>query len=156
MIDVYHETVGRNCVLELGITPMGNGLLPDSQVARSKELGDFIKSCYGNPIEPVTSTTDESGVYHMVFDPPAAIDRIVLMEDQTQGQVIRSYQVEAKVFDAQNDSSDVPWTPLSRGSSIGHKKIDLFGRVRRVSEVKVNSTHVDTPKWRSVSTYLCN
>ena len=156
MIDVYHKTVGRNCILELGITPKGNGLLPDSQVARSKELGDFIRYCYGNPVYKVSNATDGCGTHFMHFDPPASIDRIVLMEDQTKGQVIRSYQVHAKIVDGQTAVVDLPWILVSNGTSIGHKKIDIFREAINVAEIKVNSTHVDTPRWRSVLAYLCS
>lgn len=156
MIDVYHATVGRNCILELGITPKGSGLLPDSQVARSKELGNFISSCYGNPIRKVTNATDGCGAHFMNFEPPTSIDRIVLMEDQTNGQVVRSYQVHAKIVDGQTAVANLPWILVSNGTSIGHKKIDIFGKAINVAEVKVNSTHVDTPRWRSVSAYHCS
>jgi hypothetical protein len=38
LIDVYHQIVGRNCVLMFDLTP--------------DRSGDFIRSCYGNRIIP--------------------------------------------------------------------------------------------------------
>lgn len=155
MIDVYHKTVGRNCVLELDLAPDRSGLIPSNQVARYKELGDFIKSCYGNPIAHKVSQND-NGVYSFTFKKATPIDRIVLMEDQTNGQVIRSYQVYAKIADSQTSNARLPYTLISNGTSVGHKKIDLFNETMSVTEVLVNSTYVDTPKWRSVSVHLCD
>lgn len=154
MIEVYHKTVGRNCVLELDLAPDRSGLVPSDQVARYKELGHFIKSCYGNPITHEVSR-DDKGVYSFSFKEPISIDRIVLMEDQTDGQVIRSYQVYAKIADSRTTSEHVPYTLVSNGTSVGHKKIDLFNETIYVTEVLVNSTYVDTPRWRSVSVHQC-
>jgi hypothetical protein len=94
----------------------------------------------------------------MTFDYPTSVDRIQLMEDQTNGQVIRSYAVYAKVVDigGVNGTLNVPWTLVSNGTSVGHKKIDIFDAPVSVTEILVNSTYVDVPKWRSVSVHLCD
>ena len=160
MIDVYHKTVGRNCLLELDLTPDRSGLIPARYAARYKQLGDFISSCYGRPVAgQITHASNEGAVYAMSFDYPTSIDRIVLMEDQSNGQVIRAYEVHAKVVDAEdaNGTLNVAWTLVSQGTSVGHKKIDLFKQAATVTEVRVNGTkYVDTPKWRSVSVHLCD
>lgn len=160
MIDVYHTTVGRNCIFELDLAPDRSGLIPARHAARYKQLGDFISSCYDKPIAPKDTKPEhgEASTYSLRFEVPTAIDRIVLMEDQTNGQVIRSYQVHAKIVDAQeaNGTLNVPWTLVSNGTSVGHKKIDLFDKAFTVTEVLVNSTYVDIPKWRSVSVHLCD
>ena len=145
MIGVYHTTVGRNCMLELDLAPDPRGLIPDAHAARYKELGDFINSCYGRPIAHKIGCV-KGGKYEMRFDEPTTVDRVVLMEDQTNGQVIRSYGVYGKVAGE--------WMLLSNGTSVGHKKIDLFKEVK-VTEVMVNSTFVDEPRWRSVSVHHC-
>ena len=82
MIDVYHWTVGRNCILELDLTPDRSGLIPASYAARYKQLGDFISSCYSNPVAAKTTHSSvDKGVYTLKFDYPTSIDRIVMMED---------------------------------------------------------------------------
>ena len=45
---------------------------------------------------------------------------------------------------------------MSNGTSVGHKKIDLFAEAVTVKEVMISTTFVDTPKWRSVSVHLCD
>ncbi|KAH8760563.1 alpha-L-fucosidase [Diaporthe sp. PMI_573] len=157
MIDVYHQTVGHNCILELDLAPDRSGLVPARHAARYKELGDFIQSCYGSPLEATNSTT-EAGVV-LSFEHPTSIDRIAIMEDQAEGQVIRAYEVYAKIVDAEemNGTLDVPWSLVSNGSSIGHKRIDLFDNAITVTGITVNATkYVDEPKWRSVNVYLCD
>lgn len=163
---MYHRTVGRNCLLELDLTPDRNGLIPPSYAERYKELGDFIKSCYGNPkYSSHEEMGEEEGVYRLLFDEPTKIDRIVLMEDQAQGQVIRSYGVYGRVVKNDDDGEkgtgsgggeEAPFSKLSNGTSIGHKKIDLFDGPVAVTEVMVNTTFVDTPRWRSVTVHLCD
>ena len=160
MIDVYHKTVGRNYILELDLSPDRSGLIPARYAARYKQLGDFIRSCYGSPIRHVTTYNDGGeGVYAMSFDYPTSIDRIVLIKDQTNGQVIRAYDVHARIVDAKGRKGtlDVPLTLFSNGTSVGHKKIDLFEKAVTVTEVVVTATeYVDVPKWRSIEVYLCD
>ena len=164
LIDVYHHSVGRNCILELNLSPAGDGLVPADHLALYEGLGGFIEQCYGQAVgedHASHEASDEDGSYSIVFDEPQSIDRVVLMEDQTEGQVIRSYEVQGKVAgEAEGWNATAPdadsWTLLSKGTSIGHKKIDLFDQVVKVSEVRVTTTFADTPKWRSVSVHLCD
>lgn len=163
LIDVYHTTVGRNCVLELNLTPGGDGLVPDDHVELYEQLGGFISSCYGESVDEGATheANDEDGSYSIRFESPQEIDRVVLMEDQTEGQVIRSYEVHGKGSGSgEGLNATAPdassWTLLSEGTSVGHKKIDLFDGAVSVSEVKVSTTFADTPKWQSVSVHLCD
>lgn len=152
MKQVYHTSVGRNCFLELDLAPDTRGIIPDDHAARYKELGDFIRSCYGNAVQPGSTYSDnQTGGFSMKWEEPAAVDRISLMEDQTNGQVIRSYHVYGKT-----EGGNGEWTLLSNGTSVGHKKIDIFGKAVLVTEIKVNSTYVDTPKWRSITLHKCD
>lgn len=147
MVDVYHNTVGRNCILALDLAPDRSGLIPAAHAARYKELGDFIRSCYGESLTP-NSWSSANGHYQMHFGRPTVADRVVLMEDQSNGQVIRNYTVSGRGLDGK-------WTVLSHGTSIGHKKIDMFSPVT-VTQIKVDAKGVDTPRWRSVSAHLCD
>lgn len=162
MIEVYHQTVGRNCLLELDLAPDRSGLVPAAHAARYKALGDFVRACYGpgSAVGGTAANTTTTGVsVALAFEVPTAVDRVVIMEDQTQGQVIRAYEVWARVVDAggANGTLNVPLKLVSRGSSVGHKRIDLFAAPILVTEVVVNATKfVDTPAWRSVTVHLCD
>jgi hypothetical protein len=147
---------------ELDLSPDRNGLIPARYAARYKQLGDFIRSCYGTSIIPSSIINGTlPGVYILNFDYPVTIDRISLMEDQTNGQVIRSYYVAGKVVDADADNGGIgpgssDWIPLSKGTSIGHKKIDIFSTPVTVTSVKVSTTYVDIPIFRSITFHLCD
>ena len=53
-------------------------------------------------------------------DAGATIDRVRMEEDQTAGQLIASYTVEAMVAGA--------WQPFSQGITVGAKRIDVRAR----------------------------
>lgn len=160
LIEVYHRSVGRNCVLELDLSPDRSGLIRADHAARYKQLGNFVQSCYSTPVNGAVSRSSNDGIsFSLIFDHPTTIDRISLMENQEAGQVIRAYQVWAKIVDATraNGTLSIPWAAITNGTSVGHKKIDIFGKPITVMEVLVNATKfVDTPKWRSVNVYLCD
>merc|ERR1712039_367721 len=52
---------------------------------------------------------------------PVTTDRLMIQEDQSQGQRIRSYTVEAQI--------DGSWKQLSSGKSVGNKRIDHFDTI---------------------------
>jgi len=150
LINIYHQTVGHNCFLELGLSPDRDGLVPPDHARAYKELGSYIKNCYGSRISPAKTAFDSNGRVYLTFEEVVLIDRVVLMEDQSDGQVVRSYTVHGRMSRAEE------WRVLSKGTSVGHKKIDLFGEDVAVLEIMVNSTYVDTPKWRDVSVFRCD
>ena len=43
LVDVYFSSVGRGCVLNLGIAPNNEGLVGADDVRRLREFGDYIK-----------------------------------------------------------------------------------------------------------------
>eukprot|EP00696_Hemimastix_kukwesjijk_P013511 gnl/Hemi2/2691_TR946_c0_g1_i1.p1 gnl/Hemi2/2691_TR946_c0_g1~~gnl/Hemi2/2691_TR946_c0_g1_i1.p1 ORF type:complete len:464 (-),score=186.79 gnl/Hemi2/2691_TR946_c0_g1_i1:114-1481(-) len=157
MITVYHQTVGRNCMLMLDLAPDRNGLIPPDHQQRYKELGDFIRSCYGASIN---ATSGQSTVVELDFATPASVDRVVIQEDQTNGQVVRGYIVEAVVLENVTSApkADV-WVQVSSGSSVGNKKIDLFAAPVLASKLRltVNKTspNAPTPSIKNFSAHLC-
>ena len=120
---VYHATVGRNAFLMMDFAPNQDGRIADDQAARYKEFGDWVRSCYGaapiSQIGPVTATLGQPVVLQLPGK-AAAINRVVLQEDQSGGQAILKYLVEA------NDGEAGAFRQVSSGTSIGNKKIDLF------------------------------
>ena len=141
----------------LDLTPDRTGLIPPAYAQRYKELGDFIRSCYGNPTQPSEyHVSKDSFVHTLEFNgAPATVDRSVIREDQTNGQVIRGYTVEVQL---NNSTSTVQWLTVAQGTSIGNKKIDLWkSGPLLVNAVRFNVTStVDTPVLHSFNVYLCN
>lgn len=139
----------------LDLTPDRAGVIPRDYAQRYKELGDFIRSCYGHSIEPAfRNTSADSRVYIQVFDSPVRMDRSVLREDQTRGQVIRAYVVHALVITSKDQNE---WIAVANGTSIGNKKIDLWENgAQLVQAVRLNITAtVDTPVLKSFTVHLC-
>lgn len=155
LIDVYHRSVGHNCQLMLDLTPDRTGLIPSEYALRYKELGDFIRSCYGTSVEPVFRNSSADGRIHiLVFDSPVTIDRSVVQEDQTLGQVIRAYTIDVLLADSSNKNG---WENVAGGTSIGNKKIDLWkAGLQMVSAVRLNIAEaVDTPILKGFTVHLC-
>jgi alpha-L-fucosidase len=157
MIQVYHQTVGRNCILMLDLTPDRTGLIPSAYAIRYKELGDFIRSCYGTSVLPTQRLTlQDSTVHIQLFDSsPATVDRSVVQEDQTNGQVIRSYNVDVQLA---NSTDPNQWITVANGTSVGNKKIDIWQTgPLLISAVRLNITKaVDTPVVKAFAVHLCN
>jgi alpha-L-fucosidase len=157
MIQVYHETVGRNCMFMLDLAPDRTGLIPTTHASRYKELGDFIRSCYGTSASPNKRfISDESNIHIQLFDStPVTVDRSVIQEDQTHGQVIRAYTVDVQLV---NGTDTNQWITVAQGTSIGNKKIDIWKvGPQLVSAVRLNITKsVDTPVIKAFTVHLCN
>ena len=155
LIDVYHLSVGRNCMLMLDLTPDRTGLIPPAYALRYKELGDFIRSCYGTSVVPTFRNSSADGRLHIqVFDSPVSVDRSVIQEDQTLGQVIRAYTIDIMLADSFNNGQ---WKQIASGTSVGHKKIDLWNSgLQSVTAVRLNITQtVDVPVLKTFTVHLC-
>jgi len=152
LIDVYHTTVGRNCMLMLDLTPDRTGLIPAPYVARYKQLGDFIRSCYGSPPQGGISVDNAAGQeFFLNFTIPTPVDRVVIQENQKYGQSIRKYFVMSKF-----DSSSDQWEVVSNGTSVGNKKIDIFSDPIMASSIrlKIVQSVGETTIYRFAA-YLC-
>jgi alpha-L-fucosidase len=97
---LYHQSVGRSCRLELNFAPMPNGSMASNFVTRLAEFGGWIKACYGvdaavpgtkQPVG-VVDGADAGGLTVKVTLSGSA-DRVVLMEDLSHGQRIRSFNM---------------------------------------------------------------
>ena len=118
LLETYHKTVGRGAQLVLGLAPDKRGLLPESDVARLKELGDEVRRLYGQDSDGPEESWMSTAPLEIRTAQPSTFDRAVLMERLDAGQRVERYAIEAW------DGSK--WNRLSAGTTIGHKKIDIF------------------------------
>ena len=129
LIFTYHSTVGHNTNLELDFAIDRDGLVAPSHAAMYARLGNWIRGCYapGNILASGTTGTRSDGeganpkatASVTVELPPARVfDRVVLQEDQSDGQRVRSWVVDWQ-------SGNGPWTVFAQGASIGNKRISL-------------------------------
>ena len=112
LVDVYHHSVGSNGGLLMNLTPDMSGKVPDEHRARLKAAGDFVEKCYGTA---VASTSGQGS--QLKLEPLAAsVDRIMLEEDQAQGERITAYTLLNAATGA----------TLGNGTAVGHKRIQLL------------------------------
>ena len=143
LIDIYEKSVGGNATLLLNIPPTSEGLFHENDVARLRELGDYLRRSYGEnliagqarltataaaPGHGIDNARDEGEDYYMPaergapaqilveWDSPQPIRRLVLMEQLRLSQRVEGYEVERLGPDGQ-------WRVAARGSVIGHKRI---------------------------------
>ena len=120
MVDVYHETVGKNGVLELDFAINRDGVIEPKHAKRYKQLGTWIKKCYGSPVSSISGI---SGQKNIVLRIPKGvyIDRLMLQEDLTKGQIIRSFEI----YESSNRTHE--WNKIYESTSgIGNKRIILL------------------------------
>eukprot|EP00397_Hematodinium_sp_SG-2012_P033133 GEMP01035354.1.p1 GENE.GEMP01035354.1~~GEMP01035354.1.p1 ORF type:complete len:321 (+),score=58.09 GEMP01035354.1:783-1745(+) len=126
LINVYHSTVGNNCVLELGFVALPSGEIPADQVERAKELGDWIRTCYDTPVADFTPeyllTAANNFTLHAQFDAPTTIDRFMLQEVLSEGQGILEYRIEVA------ENANGPYVKFASGFSVGQKAIVIGKR----------------------------
>jgi alpha-L-fucosidase len=132
LVEIYFTSVGRNSKLLLNVPPTREGLLHEIDVARLRELGVRRDIIFRNDLaEGRRRSWRVSGPRSAVGE--VDLGRIVsagiadLGEDITRGQLVARYRVEG-------DSGDGTWRELSRGTTIGYRKLDRFepAAVRRV------------------------
>jgi len=144
LLDIYHVSVGRGAQLVLGLAPDDRGLLPEVDVARLREFSEAVRKIYGSNLARTASCKSGTGedassvcdgdpdtfwsapvnshaaTVEVDFPKPTSFDRTVVMEWLNDGQRIQKYDVQA--WDGGQ------WRTLHAGTSIGHKKIDVFPR----------------------------
>ncbi|GDY00855.1 hypothetical protein LBMAG49_01840 [Planctomycetota bacterium] len=115
LMAMYERSVGHGAFLLLNHTPDPTGLIPVADALRAAEFGAEIERRYGTA---ATDTTGSGKEIEMALSAPRAIESVTIMEDIAQGERVRTYVVEGR--------ADGAWRELSRGTAIGHKKIDRF------------------------------
>lgn len=135
MADLYHATVGQNCVMELDFAIDRTGRVHPTHAARYKEFGDWIRQCYGSPVASNFTVSKRNLEYMLHFDKPTSIDRVMIQEDQSKGQHIRNYTVEVTTMQTNE------WLVLSTGQSVGNKRIDVAKMYINATAVKLTIQH---------------
>jgi alpha-L-fucosidase len=130
LVGLYFTSVGRNSKLLLNVPPTREGLLHDVDVARLAELRTRLAALFAKDLMDREVTWQMTGARTAVEE--AELGRLVtvgladLREDIEKGQVVARYVLEG--------SDGGPWQTLSRGTTIGYRKLDRIepAPVRRV------------------------
>ena len=111
--NMYYQSVGHNSTLIIGATPDNRGLMPNADMKRLKEWGDWIGKQFD---KPVAQTSGEGDSIELRLSQPTRIDHVILQEDIAAGERVRAYIVEG--------FRDGQWKRLCSGTCIGHKRIE--------------------------------
>jgi alpha-L-fucosidase len=128
LVEIYFTSVGRNSKLLLNVPPTRAGLIHDVDVARLGGMrarldalfaDDLARETVGAPKWVATSDTTATGTIEFPREVVAGI--LDLREDIWQGQRVARYTVEGL--------SGGAWRPLTRGTTIGYRRLDRFAPV---------------------------
>ncbi len=114
--NMYYQSVGRNSTLIFGLTPDTSGLMPEADVARCREFGDWIGKTFGGKPLAETSGNGPEIVLELPADAREPVTHIILQENIANGEKVREYVVEAEL--------DGAWKQVGGGTCIGHKRIE--------------------------------
>ncbi|MBD3275701.1 MAG: glycoside hydrolase family 29 [Candidatus Marinimicrobia bacterium] len=120
LVEMYYQSVGRNCNFVIGEVITPQGLVPESDIRHLAEFGSRIRERFGSP---VSRTSGEGGQITLELEKPATVDQISISEDIRYGERIRSYTVSGT-------TSEGDMIKLCEGQSVGHKRIQRFDSVR--------------------------
>lgn len=118
LVNMYYNSVGHNSTLILGLTPNAEGLIPEADAKRLKELGDEINRRFSNLI---ATTAGAGEKINLKLPKNQQVNQLVLMEEISNGERIRKFLVEAKTKQG--------WKTIFEGSVIGHKFIHQLNAV---------------------------
>ena len=95
MIPIYHDIVGRGMVMELAFSIDRDGLVQDTHAATYKALGNWVRECYGSPLQMTMGrgTAAHGSVFELVLAPNTTFDRFQLQEDTLVGQRVRNFTI---------------------------------------------------------------
>jgi len=118
LVDLYVTSVGRNSKLLLNVPPTREGLLHATDVERLRGMRARLDALFATDLSPqVRAGRDET------------VSTADLREDITGGQSVARYTLHGL--------ADGAWRSLSRGTTIGYRKLDRFAPVR-VSGVRLD------------------
>jgi len=141
LIDIYYESVGRNSLLLLNLSPDKRGLVHPVDSARLLEWKrqldlDFrenliskkskfssgepknLKSAFDNNFNTYWQANDNTGYLEVDFGNEITCNRLLLQEYISEGQRVKSFSVE---FWKENK-----WIELTKATTIGYKRILRF------------------------------
>jgi alpha-L-fucosidase len=121
LMELYFASVGRNANLLLNVPPMREGLFHEADARRLAEFGARLRDVFADDRSAGARVRRTADRIEVALRAPASIGMVVLREQIERGQSVSRYRVEALV----NGS----WSAMSRGTTIGHKKIDRFAAV---------------------------
>ena len=110
LVDLYFTSVGRNSKLLLNVPPTREGLLHPVDGERLRGMRKRLDALFARNLRPVVHAGRE-----------ATVSIADLREDIARGQSVARYTLHGLV--------GATWRALSRGTTIGYRKLDRFAPV---------------------------
>ncbi|MFK4226315.1 alpha-L-fucosidase [Streptomyces sp. NPDC019890] len=160
LMQMYFESVGRNCQLLLNIAPDRSGRFPAAEVARMAEFGGKIRSTFATNLAAGATAADDGGTSHTPGNDPARVldgddgtawqpakttgglvldlgsaktfNTVLLQENIQVGQRVSGFAV-----DAWNGSS---WQQVTSATTIGYKRLLKLGTPVTTQKVRLRIT----------------
>ena len=150
LVGLYFTSVGRNSKLLLNVPPTRDGLIHDVDVNRLTTMRARLETMFAldaaiGASVVWTSRGDRQATVEVDLGSTKTIGIADFGEDVREGQVVSRY-----VLEGERDGS---WLPLSKGTTIGFRKLDRFApvAVRRVRLTIADA--VDTPRPVRIALY---
>jgi len=119
LMDIYYQSAGRGAMLLLNSAPDTTGLIPAKDMELYRQFGDEIRRRFGKSI---AETSGNGQIVELPLGKEETVDHVIIQEDLSFGQRVRQYVIEGRM--------DNKWTFLTKGLSIGQKRIEYFSPVK--------------------------
>ncbi len=143
LVELYFTSVGRNGKLLLNVPPTTHGLLHPTDVARLGGMRRTLDQLFANDLASATKpewrvTGARTAELSVDLGRDSPINVIRLEENIARGQMVESYRVEGA-------GDDGGWREVSRGSTIGHAKLDRVQATARRLRVTIDTVPSPEP-----------
>jgi alpha-L-fucosidase len=138
LIGLYYYSVGRGANLLINIGPDRRGLLPEPDATRLTGLGAEIQRRFSSPFADFDMFNDShNGWEYSTTEDKFLIDHVVAMEDLTNGEHVRKFNIYATV----THGGEIL---VYSGFNIGHKAICRFPQIA-ARKIRLEITESDGP-----------
>jgi hypothetical protein len=138
MIDIYHKTAGRNTLLELDFAIDRTGRVDPHHRLFYQAFGGFLEKCYGASAalaEGALTFAEAGSVAPFMLEldlgnssDTSKVDRVVIEENQTKGQLILEYRVVLATRSVAGLETSVVF---ANGTSVGTRRIEFVSPAAR-------------------------
>jgi alpha-L-fucosidase len=143
LLELYFTSVGRNSKLLLNVPPTRTGRFHPTDTARLEAFGARLRAMRDTDAASGARVTRSGGTVELTMPDPVTFDVVSLQEDIGRGQVVERYRVEAM--------SSGAWTTISRGTTIGYRKLDRVTPIAASRARLVVESALDIPQIARVS-----
>ena len=136
LVEIYFASVGRGCVLNIGIAPNREGLVGADDAKRLKEFGDYVRAFNAVDFAKGATLVKSDCCRYLKLEKPAKVNCFDICEQIGDGQFVAGWKAEAKVGGR--------WTVVADGTTIGYRRLVRFAAVES-DEFRVTVTDAVGP-----------